>query len=156
MRFKTVCLLALATSLAISINSCEKEGGKCGEKNISATNSNRSHNMGQNCMNCHKDGGSGEGCFTIAGTTYNSSGSSIYSNAIVKLYTQPNGLGSVVATLQGDSKGNFHTTESVDFGSGLYTVVINTLGQSVYMSSAVTQGACNSCHGATQPRISTF
>ncbi|MBP7389090.1 MAG: hypothetical protein KA841_01725 [Chitinophagales bacterium] len=107
-------------------------------------------------MNCHKDGGSGEGCFTIAGTTYNSSGSSIYSNAIVKLYTQPNGLGSVVATLQGDSKGNFHTTESVDFGSGLYPVVINTLGQCVYMSSAVTQGACNSCHGATQPRISTF
>ncbi len=156
MRFNVVFVSVLAFALIIGINSCEKEDSRCGEENISSVNSNRSHNMGQNCMNCHKDGGSGEGCFTVAGTTYNASGSSIYANATIKLYTQPNGLGILVATVPGDSKGNFHTTESVNFGTGLYPVVTNTLGQSVYMSSAISQGACNSCHGITQPRISTF
>lgn len=136
------------------INSCEKRG--CGPTNISATNSDESHKAGQNCMNCHKNGGEGKGCFSAAGTAYDNSATNIYANATVRLYSQPAGAGSVVATLHGDAKGNFYTTDNVDFGSGLYPSVTNSSGQTMYMSASTTTGACNSCHGISQAKISTF
>lgn len=150
MLFIPVCLfLGL-----LLINSCEKHG--CGPTNISATNSHESHNMGQNCMNCHINGGEGKGCFLAAGTVYDNTASNIYANATVRLYSQPNGAGSIVATIQGDAKGNFYTTANIDFGSGLYPSVTNSSGQTMYMSSSTTTGACNSCHGVSQAKISTF
>jgi len=148
-------LIPFALSLALLlINSCEKEG--CGARNISETNGNESHNAGQNCMNCHKSGGQGKGCFLAAGTVYNNTASNIYANATVRLYSQPNGAGSVVATIQGDAKGNFYTTDNIDFGSGLYPSVTNSSGQTMYMSSRTTTGACSSCHGVSQTKISAF
>lgn len=137
------------------INSCEKEGG-CGETKISFANGNESHNAGQNCMNCHKSGGGGSGCFQAAGTVYDNSGTSIYPNATIRLYSQPNGAGSLVATIQGDAKGNFYTTSNITFGSGVYPSVTNSVGQTMYMSSTVTTGACSSCHGVSQSKIATF
>ena len=156
MKSRILFVATIVVALVSGASSCEKNNQRCGEKNNSATGSNRSHNVGHNCMNCHQEGGSGEGCFIVAGTTFNSSGSTAYPNATIKLYTQPNGGGTLAATIEGDAKGNFHSTDNLDFGSGLYPVVTNTIGQSVYMSSAITQGACNSCHGVNQDRISTF
>lgn len=151
-----ICISAfLAITIAISTHSCKKESN-CEEKNISSYNSIKSHNMGQNCLNCHKSGGAGEGCFTAAGTVYNNLATSTYPNATIKLYSEPNGNGTVVATIEGDSKGNFHTTHPIDWGNGLYPAVTNTLGQTVYMSISTSNGACNSCHGVSKPRISTF
>ena len=104
-------------------------------------------------MNCHKQGGSGEGWFNVAGTVYKSDLSTTNPNNTVYLYTGPNGTGTLKATIEGDAKGNFHTTESIDFGNGLYPVVKNSNNDTQYMSTSITQGACNSCHGVTEDKI---
>lgn len=137
---------------SISIQSCKKEEG-CGATNISKHNGNESHNMGQNCMNCHKDGGQGEGCFNVAGTVYDSMQSATAANGTIRLYTQPNGGGTLRATIEVDKLGNFHTTDNVDFAGGLYPTVQGANGNIKYMSSPVTTGQCNSCHGGSTAKI---
>lgn len=132
-----------------SLQACNKNGNVT---NISSTGGNKSHNMGENCMNCHKSGGKGEGWFNIAGTAYKTDASSTYANVTVKLYTGPNATGTLKYTINGDAKGNFYTTEAIDFGSGLYPVVSGT-GNASFMSSAITSGACNNCHGNSTGRI---
>lgn len=140
-------LIALAFTV---ISSCEKENKN--ETKISSYNDLESHNMGQNCMSCHKQGGAGEGWFTAAGTVYDSLKLNTYPNATVKLYTEPNGNGSLKQTIQVDGKGNFYTTNNIDFGSGLFPVVEgNTTTK--YMNSSISMGQCNSCHGVTREKI---
>ena len=121
---------------------------------ISSYNSTESHNAGQNCMSCHRSGGSGDGWFTVAGTVYDSAQTSTYPNATVRLYTQANGAGTVKAVVQVDGYGNFYTTEPVDFEGGLYTSAEGS-SDIKYMNSAITTGDCNSCHGVSTDRIWT-
>ena len=136
----------------ISLNSCEKSG--CHEKNISAAGGSKSHNKGQNCMNCHYSGGEGEGCFTAAGTVYNSALTSTLNGGTIEFYTQPDGGGTLKKSVAVDSKGNFYTTESFDV-QGLYPVLKTTTGNAYYMGSALSNGQCNSCHNnSTTSRIS--
>jgi hypothetical protein len=151
MRTRQWPLVFILTSLLI-ISSCEKENEN--ETNISTYGSQKSHNMGQNCMNCHKSGGPGEGWFQAAGTVYDSTGNATYPNATVKLYSGPNGTGNLKYTIQADGKGNFYTTESIDFSGGLYPAVSGTQGTQ-YMGSSISMGQCNSCHGNTTNRIWT-
>lgn len=132
--------------LGLGFTSC-KENGKCTETNISATNESESHNNGVNCMNCHVSGGKGEGCFNAAGSVYDSTGASVLSNVTVKLYTAANGQGTLKYTISGDAKGNFYTTEDMAV-SGLYPAIVGPTGTK-YMGSALSSGACNSCHGAS-------
>ncbi|MEX1188345.1 MAG: hypothetical protein WED33_03740 [Bacteroidia bacterium] len=120
--------------------------------NISEANSSQSHNSGQNCVNCHKKGGDGDGWFTISGTAY-AQNNVTASNVVVNLYTQPNGKGELRKTINGDLLGNFYTTDIQAFGGGLYPA-ISYNGQTSYMSSSILQGACNSCHGISTDRIS--
>jgi hypothetical protein len=145
-RISGVAVLAIAM-IAMIIQSCSKN-----ETKISTANGNESHNAGRNCMDCHKSGGEGEGWFTAAGTAYNPIDSGIYRNAVVQLYTLPNGNGTLVSTLYGDAKGNFYTTAGIDFSNGLYPSIIGATG-TTHMHALITQGACNSCHGVTQTRI---
>ncbi len=132
------------------ITACEKEenGVDSGGMN-SSYNDNESHNAGQNCMSCHSSGGKGEGTFTVAGTVYNASGSAVSPNATVKLYTGAGGTGSLVKTIEVDGKGNFYTTNSIDFGTGLYVTVTGKSGSVSAMSSSITTGQCNSCHNSS-------
>lgn len=134
--------------------SCEKENENENENEnkTSSTNSSESHNMGQNCMNCHKQGGQGEGWFTVAGTVYDTSLVRVYTNATVKLYTGPNGTGTLKYTLPVDRKGNFYTTNSISFGSGLYPV-LSGVNSTNYMSTPISTGACNSCHGSSTSKL---
>ena len=138
--------------LIVALQACEKEGGN--ETNISSFSSKKSHNMGQNCMNCHKNGGEGEGWFLAAGTVYDSLKVNTYPNATVKLFTGPNGTGTLKHTIQVDGLGNFYTTESIDFGSGLYPAVVGK-NSTKYMSSTTGNGQCNSCHGSSADKIYT-
>lgn len=139
--------------MLVVLMACDKEKG-CGTKNISQTGSTRSHNMGQNCMTCHQSSGEGEGCFIVAGTVYtSSSGSTTAANGTIYLYTGPNATGTLAATIQVDAKGNFHTTDALDFGSGLYPVVKSASGAQQFMGTTITQGACSGCHGVTTDRI---
>lgn len=140
--------------LIIGLNSCvEDKNNKCGETKISRSNESESHNQGKNCMSCHVSGGEGEGCFITAGTVYQSSKTSTVSAGTVELYSEPNGGGTLVATLSVDKLGNFYSTNSVDFGSGLYPVVTSNTGQKKYMGSRTSTGACGSCHGGSQEVI---
>ncbi|MBI9069573.1 MAG: hypothetical protein JEZ09_19915 [Salinivirgaceae bacterium] len=145
MNVKTIAVLILA----LGVFACEKEGN---ETKISSYGSSESHNAGQNCMSCHKSGGDGEGWFTLAGTIYDSVQVSTYANATVKLHTGLNGTGTLTATIQADAKGNFYTTEDINFGNGVYVSVNGNL-TTTNMYVPISNGACNSCHGASTDRI---
>lgn len=153
-----ISAFTLLTVLLISFQSCKKEDENepedSNETKNSSYNSSSSHNMGQNCMNCHKSGGAGEGWFNLAGTVYDSLLTSTYANATLKLYTGPNATGTLKYTIQVDSKGNFYTTDHIDFTGGLYPVMVgNTTAK--YMGSAITMGQCNSCHGVSTNKLWT-
>jgi hypothetical protein len=134
------------------IQSCE-EGG-CSKSEISSYSSNESKKMTGDCMGCHSpNGGANAGCFRVGGTAYDSiAGDSAVQNAIVKLYTQPDGGGEVVATLQVDQSGNFYTTSPISFANGLYAAIISKTGTR-YMPNPTVTGACNSCHGVVNNKI---
>ncbi len=158
-----IVLLFLGLSL---LDSCKKEsaknngttesnsGNESSEAKISHHNGNKSHNMGQACMNCHKQGGSGESIFNVAATVYDTTMNSVFPNTTVRLYTGANGSGTLKYTIEVDAKGNFYTTESIDFTNGLYPAVTGTQGTK-YMSSSITTGNCASCHGNTTNKIWT-
>ncbi|HNB81752.1 MAG TPA: hypothetical protein PLP34_06265 [Chitinophagaceae bacterium] len=149
MKISLVCTLSMLVAFALCMNACNKGNNV---KNISAYNKTESHNMGRNCMDCHKSGGEGEGWFQVAGTVYTSSFSTTYPNSTVYLYTGPNGTGTLKYTVQVDGKGNFYTTESIDFGSGLYPAIKgNTTTH--YMSTVTSTGQCNSCHGVSNDKM---
>jgi hypothetical protein len=131
--------------------SCKKNN-VCGETNISESGGDDSHNFGQNCMNCHTSGGKGEGCFVVAGSVSNSALTSNLTSGTVKFYTEPNGGGTLKATVQIDSKGNFHTTESIDV-IGLYPVITGSNGVPHSMGSSLSSGSCNSCHGVSTGKL---
>lgn len=126
--------------------SCEKEHEGCDEDNISIAGDDDSHNQGQNCMQCHKNGGEGEGCFVVAGTVYDSLQTSTVQSGLIEFYTEPNGGGQKMKTIEIDSKGNFFTTDQFTF-EGLYPVVTSPTGNKQYMGTTLTSGQCNSCHG---------
>jgi len=155
MRKSKVFLMMLVLMFSVLV-SCENDGDENGgNKDMSSSfNENESHNAGQNCMSCHKSGGEGEGWFTVAGTVYNASKTAVYPNATVKLYTGPDGTGTLVKTIEVDGKGNFYTTADVNFGSGLYTTVTGTTGNVSKMGASITTGQCNSCHGSDIGKIS--
>ncbi len=151
MRKLKVILMMYILMFSIFV-SCENEDDDENGENkdmSSSFNENESHNAGQNCMACHKSGGQGEGWFTTAGTVYNTMGTAVSPNATVKLYTGPNGTGSLVKTIEVDGKGNFYTTSSIDFGTGLYVTVTGKSGSVSTMSSSITTGQCNSCHDSS-------
>jgi len=145
--FKTVIFI----SSLLFLFSCKKN-----EKatNISSYNETESHNMGQNCMNCHKSGGDAEGIFQAAGTVYDSTLSVTLPNTTVYLYTEQGGNGTLKHTVEVDGLGNFYTTESIDFGDGLYPTIKGAT-TSKHMSSPITSGQCNSCHGVSTSKLWT-
>jgi len=135
--------------VVLLIQSCSRDKAT----NISAYNDTESHNMGQNCMNCHKPGGKGKGAFQAAGNVYDSLQTTIRTNGTVKLYTGSNGSGSVKATIQVDGNGNFFTTETIDFTGGLYPCITGSNGDVHYMPYSISMGQCNSCHGVNTNKI---
>jgi len=145
-------LVLVFSLLMIVLLSCGKEGEN--EQKVSANGTSRSHHTGQDCMSCHSSGGSGEGWFTIAGSVYDNAKISAYANTTVNLSTGINGTGTLKYTIWGDASGNFYTTENIDFGSGLYVSVKGTAAPK-YMTAAITNGKCNSCHGVSTDKIWT-
>ncbi len=145
---KTILLLFALTALF----SCEKEDGE-NETKISTYGSSSSHNNGQNCMNCHKSGGEGEGWFTAAGSVYNSAQTASYINGTINLTTEAQNTGITKASIEIDQNGNFYTTEPISFTDGLYVSVTGTTGTTKYMSQKITTGQCSSCHGGSTEKI---
>ena len=151
---KVLTIITMIISTLILFESCEKEENEGNEEMNSSYNDTESHNMGQNCMSCHIQGGDGEGWFTVAGTVYDSLKTSTLPNSTVKLYSGPNGTGTLIATIEVDGLGNFYSTNSINFGGGLYTSATgNTTTK--HMNTSITTGNCNSCHGGSVDRIWT-
>ncbi len=151
MKRNLVIGVVLIVFSAFVVQSCEQSG--CGNAHTSSYNAHESQKMTGNCMGCHNPNGGGSGCFRVGGTAFDSiPGDSAVRNAVVKLYTQPNGGGELVVTLQVDQSGNFYTTSPVSFANGLYPAITSTTGTR-YMPSAAFTGACNSCHGVTNANL---
>lgn len=150
MKISWIVLGFAALASAMIFQSCESEGGD--EVNISRYNGDESHNKGQNCMNCHKSGGEGEGWFNVAGSVYNNGLIASYPNATIKLYTGPNGTGTMVKIIEADGQGNFFTTEDIDFGEGLFPAVQGA-NTTHYMTTVAASGQCNSCHGVSTTKL---
>lgn len=148
MKIKLIALFAFMAVL-FTLESCSSESEEYDSITNSETGSNESHNVGQNCMNCHKPGGGEAPVWTVAGTVYNEALTATNSNAMVKLYTGPDGTGTLKYAIQVDSKGNFYTSGAIDFAGGLYPSVVGATSTK-YMSSPITNGACNSCHTGIQ------
>jgi hypothetical protein len=151
MNKKHLITIVIFSLIVAAYSSCEKISGN--ETNISSYGDSESHNMGKNCMDCHKKGGNGKGRFIIAGTVYDTNFITTFSNPTLKLYTLSRGAGELAKTLEGDARGNFYTTESVNFGPGLFPAIIGNSGKTSYMSGSVKTGACNSCHNYTNCKI---
>lgn len=139
--------------IAIVIQSCSHYKMGKRETKISKNGDDESHNNGVNCMNCHATGGRGEGWFDVAGSVYKANKSSKNPNGKIFLYTEPNGQGSLKYTIEVDGEGNFYTTETINFGSGLYPVHQNTQGAKKYMEAPIITGQCQSCHNVTTDKI---
>ncbi len=151
-RIRTILSFPILITVLIQLTTaCEKEEGE-NETKISSYQSDDSHHTGENCMECHRSGGSGEGWFTIAGTVYGIDNTTPYPGATVRLYTGQGGSGTLKATVEVDKKGNFYTTEAIDFGTGLYTRVE---GESATweMVTPLATGQCSQCHGNSTGRI---
>jgi hypothetical protein len=115
------------------------------ETKISANGDDESHHTGDNCMQCHKEGGEGEGWFTVAGTVYYADLITPYPNAVVYLGQGPMSSGPWLMSIEVDSKGNFYTTEDIDWVAvGLISIADDTLASASMWYP--TNGACNSCH----------
>jgi hypothetical protein len=154
MKLKLITNLSILIVSILILQSCEKDEESGDEQKVSVYNEKESHNMGINCMNCHKSGGSGEGIFNVAGTVYNDLKTGTYANATIKLFTEPNEAGVLKYTIQVDAFGNFFTTENIDFGNGLYPSVKGN-SSTKNMVSSITNGQCSSCHGISTDRIWT-
>ncbi len=150
MKRKLISGLSIVCIVLIAISSCKK--GNTTE--VSTAGSDKSHNMGRNCMDCHKSGGSGDGWFNVGGTVYDSMGVNTFSNATVRFFTGPKGTGVLKYSFPVDAKGNFYTTNSVDFTTGLYASVQGPTSIH-YMLTTLPSGQCNSCHGVSQGHIWT-
>jgi hypothetical protein len=153
---------ALKLLLVLSISGITACGGSgssgSGSTGSTGSTGKTSHFAGQDCISCHKTGGSGEsgGVFKVAGTVYKSGG--VQTNATVKLYVV--NTNTLVASLETDNSGNFYTTESVQgifegngLVSGVDVVVEGSSGSMNNMPGTVTEGSCNFCHGNSNGNI---
>ncbi len=95
----------------IMIVSCQEQGEN--ERQVSSHGEDESHKNYENCMNCHYTEGSGDGWFSLAGTTDGN-----FKNGFVEFYTGEEGTGQHVTSMEIDQEGNFYTTEHIDFGTG--------------------------------------
>jgi len=143
---------ALLLCLFVIFLSCSQ-----GQKNDIkvSENTGHSHHAGENCMNCHKQGGPGDGWFTAGGTAYDSISGKPAPNTTVYLYTRKYGQGILKYTLHGDGSGNFYTTENIDYSAGVYPAIQGPNGMR-YMITSITMGQCNSCHGISTLKLFAY
>jgi cytochrome c553 len=131
--------LAMALIALVSVvSACEPEGN---DKEDGAN-----HNVGNDCLVCHKAGGGGKGIFSAGGSVFKTGTNTGAAGVTVSLFATFAGTGTPVATMTTGPGGNFYTSAAIDFGTGLYAKITSATGTLV-MNTPVTTGACSSCHG---------
>lgn len=114
-----------------------------------------SHNIGQNCMQCHQALGPGRGRFSVAGTLHDSEGLPLPDGAL-ELRSAPDGNGDLVLRVEADGLGNFYTTEALLLADmPLFPTVYGADGVGKnFMPFPTRSGACNVCHvGSAAVRV---
>ncbi len=116
-------------------------------ENVSEAGAQKSHNAGLNCMQCHQSRGPGLGQFTVAGTIYGPDGAPT-DDAILELWTAPNGQGERVAVVEADAYGNVFSTEPLPLPEQrLFVSVSSSDGTlAAAMPFPISSGSCNHCH----------
>lgn len=146
-------ILTIIVSIIFILSGCKKEDESGNTTMTSQHNETESHNNGKACQSCHASGGSGEGWFGIAGSAYTRDFASANANGTIFLYSGPNGTGNLIATIEVDGKGNFYTTGYAIPAAGVYAQIKGTSGNIQNMSTLVTSGNCNACHGVGTDKI---
>jgi hypothetical protein len=156
---KGASIIALLVFIVSGISSCSHYDEIIKNPVFSRHGDSESHYLGRNCMECHKSGGQAVTFFdtqqiwNIGGSIFNSDGITPNSNGTLYLYTKANGQGVLKYVIEVDANGNFYTNQIIDFREALFPYIRSALGTSAYMSTSLTTGACNSCHGVTTARI---
>lgn len=114
-----------------------------------------SHNIGQNCMQCHQAHGPGPGRFSVAGTLHDADGSPL-PDGTLELRSAPDGNGELVLSIEADALGNFYATDVLPLAeTPLFPTVYGADGVGKnFMPFPTRSGACNVCHvGSAVVRI---
>lgn len=114
-----------------------------------------SHNVGENCMQCHQERGPGPGRFSAAGTLHDADGAPL-ADGILELRSAPDGNGELVLRVEADGLGNFYTTDPLPLADmPLFPTVYGPDGVGKnFMPFPTLSGACNVCHvGSAAVRV---
>ncbi len=151
---------ASMTNTTSSLNNSVRSSVASSAVASSAAALGMSHNPGQDCLSCHRAGGSGaaKAIFTLAGTVYKTGGAA-QTQATVKLFIHATNTLSI--SLRTDSLGNFYTTRAVTglfvaggpFVTGVDVAIDGPVASDTKMEGLVTNGSCNACHGVSTGRI---
>jgi len=135
--------------MSLILIACSDGDNENEDVEISTNGERESHHIGMNCLNCHNGGGLP--VFTAAGTVYQVMNTTLtLPNVRINFHSGPNATGTLEHTIEVDALGNFYTTETIAWGSGLYLSVTVPGGATTSMSFAITNGACGSCHGNSE------
>jgi len=106
-----------------------------------------SHNLGQNCMQCHQARGPGRGRFSVAGTLHDAEGAPL-PDGTLELHSAPDGAGELVLRVEADGLGNFYSTDPLPLPDmPLFPTVYDADGVGKnFMPFPTRSGACNVCH----------
>lgn len=119
----------------------------CGESSpvssVSRAGGTNSHHAGENCMQCHSQGGGADSWFQAAGTLITKQGDTITSGTVTIHFQD----GSPPVSLEVDSLGSFFTTEELGLPTPIAPIVKdNTTGDAAQMPFTTVSGSCNFCH----------
>lgn len=143
---------AAVLALSILFHACKhtiNDNSNLADHEASEHHSNESRGMSGDCISCHKAGGSGEGVFTLGGTVFQEDLKTKQPNGYIKLYSGPQGTGVLLKTIQVDNLGNFYSDANYNFSLPIYPAAVSASGNVKYMSTSLSGGSCNSCHGPT-------
>jgi hypothetical protein len=103
--------------------------------------------MGENCMNCHQAKGPGKGKYTVAGTIYDEERKPV-PNGRMELWDGKGPAAKLVLAVDGDSLGNFYSTQALPFPNQSLFVSVQSADGSKRndMPFPTISGACNQCH----------
>lgn len=106
-------------------------------------------NPGQDCIACHTSEPEAPK-FVIAGTVMGATNDDNNCNGLEGVTVRITGNDGAVLELTTNSAGNFYAREGMATVALPFTAeVVGPNGKTNKMSSAQTEGSCNSCHGAT-------
>jgi len=151
---KTVkILLTLLAIGGLLWSGCSKKEIKPTTNVYSVNGGTSSHKNGTVCMDCHNSTATVTYQWVVAGSVYKADHTTAAPNGVIYFWTNANGTGDIISTLEIDANGNFFTNVSILPGLGAYPQLRGFSGDIKNMPVLATTGNCNSCHGVSDDPI---